>query len=124
MVSFSPMRPCRQVGCRTLVERGYCEQHQPKVARRYDQLRGTSAQRGYGSRWQKARATYLRSHPFCVACAARHRLVPANVVDHVVPHRGDQTLFWDTNNWQPLCKSCHDAKTAREDGGLGNRRLA
>ena len=23
-------------------------------------------------------------------------------------------LFWDTDNWQPLCKQCHSAKTARE----------
>lgn len=25
-------------------------------------------------------------------------------------------LFWDEANWQPLCKPCHDQKTAREDG--------
>jgi len=43
------------------------------------------------------------------------------VVDHIVPHRGDRALFWDTSNWQPLCKPHHDAKTAREDGGFGNR---
>jgi hypothetical protein len=24
-------------------------------------------------------------------------------------------LFWDRDNWQPLCKQCHDKKTARED---------
>lgn len=27
--------------------------------------------------------------------------------------------MWDSANWQPLCKHCHDAKTAREDGGFG-----
>ena len=26
---------------------------------------------------------------------AQGRVVPATVVDHVVPHRGDQKLFWD-----------------------------
>jgi 5-methylcytosine-specific restriction protein A len=41
-------------------------------------------------------------------------VVAATVVDHVVPHRGDQRLFWDTANWAPSCKPCHDAKTARE----------
>jgi 5-methylcytosine-specific restriction protein A len=40
--------------------------------------------------------------------------VPATVVDHIVPHRGDPVLFWDEANWQGLCKLCHDAKTARE----------
>lgn len=27
--------------------------------------------------------------------------------------------MWDECNWQPLCKPCHDSKTAREDGGFG-----
>jgi 5-methylcytosine-specific restriction protein A len=43
------------------------------------------------------------------------------VVDHIIPHRGDQALFWDEENWQPLCLVCHNAKTAREDGGFGNQ---
>jgi 5-methylcytosine-specific restriction endonuclease McrA len=29
------------------------------------------------------------------------------VVDHIQPHRGDQRLFWDRRNWQPLCRTCH-----------------
>ena len=37
----------------------------------------------------------------------------AEVVDHVIPHKGDVVLFWDSRNWQSLCKACHDAKTAR-----------
>ena len=41
--------------------------------------------------------------------------VTLTLVDHIVPHRGDQALFWDEQNWQPLCKSCHDKKTG---GGL------
>lgn len=39
----------------------------------------------------------------------------ATVVDHIIPHRGDQKLFWDRSNWQALCKSCHDSKTMTED---------
>lgn len=29
--------------------------------------------------------------------------------------------FWSVANWQALCKRHHDAKTAAEDGGFGNR---
>jgi 5-methylcytosine-specific restriction protein A len=29
-------------------------------------------------------------------------------------------LFWNETNWQPLCKECHDRKTATEDGGFGH----
>ena len=75
--------------------------------------RQTSAQRGYGGRWQKARETFLRRHPLCIDHQRRGRVVAATVVDHIVPHRGDQALFWDSANWQPLCKLCHDGHKQR-----------
>ncbi|OXE36919.1 MAG: HNH endonuclease [Phenylobacterium zucineum] len=75
--------------------------------------RKSASERGYDSRWQKARDTYLKSHPLCVMCHADGELTPAKVVDHVIPHRGDQKLFWDTANWQALCKRCHDSDKQR-----------
>jgi len=69
---------------------------------------------GYGPRWRRARADYLARHPLCVQCRAAGHIEPSTTVDHIVPHRGDQTLFWDEANWAALCKPCHDAKTARE----------
>lgn len=77
----------------------------------------SSAQRGYSSPWQRARKAYLQVHPLCVMCQKAGRLVPASVVDHVVPHKGDTELFWDASNWQALCKPCHDLKTNLEDHG-------
>jgi len=77
--------------------------------------RQTSAQRGYGSRWQKARATWLRRHPLCADHQERGHIVPATVVDHIVPHRGDSKLFWDQSNWQSLCKTCHDSHKQRQE---------
>jgi len=41
----------------------------------------------------------------------------ATVVDHITPHKGDNDLFWDRANWQSLCESCHNRKTAAEDMG-------
>ena len=61
------------------------------------------------SRWQKARASFLKSHPMCVMCSNEGRVTAANVVDHIKAHAGDQALFWDKANWQPLCKSHHDS---------------
>ena len=91
-----------------------------KSSRLCDTRRGTAASRGYGSRWQKARATYLLSHPLCVHHELNGVIVQATVVDHRVPHKGDWSLFWDTSNWQSLCDKCHNIKTATEDGGFGN----
>ena len=84
-------------------------------------IRQTAAERGYGSRWQKARVTYLRNNPLCAECYKIDRLTAATVVYHIKPHQGNQELFWDHGNWQPLCESCHNRKTAREDGAFGNK---
>jgi 5-methylcytosine-specific restriction endonuclease McrA len=71
-------------------------------------MRPTAAQRGYGSAWQKYRAGYLLSHPYCVKFGK-----VASVVDHVKPHRGDQTLFWDKENHAALCRHCHNSYKQR-----------
>jgi 5-methylcytosine-specific restriction endonuclease McrA len=83
-------------------------------------VRGLCVSGQYNGRWQKARATYLRRNPLCVICKRAGRITAAKVVDHITPHKNDQALFWDTaGNWQALCKTCHDRKTATEDGGFG-----
>jgi 5-methylcytosine-specific restriction protein A len=41
-------------------------------------------------------------------CLARGRTTAATVVDHKIPHKGDQVLFWDQANWQSLCADDHD----------------
>lgn len=47
------------------------------------------------------------------------RIVQASVVDHILPHRGDQALFWDKDNWQSLCAECHNRHKQRiEHGGM------
>nr|WP_318223722.1 HNH endonuclease [Paraburkholderia terrae]MDW3655162.1 HNH endonuclease [Paraburkholderia terrae] len=119
-----PQRPCRRPGCGTLVvaRHGLCPEHLKLAQRQTDENRASSGERGYGSRWRRARETFLRRHPLCecAECRAQHRLLPATVVDHKVPHRGDMRLFWDQSNWQSMSKTCHDRKTATEDGGFGN----
>ncbi|CAN7509406.1 HNH endonuclease signature motif containing protein [Pararhizobium sp. LjRoot238] len=39
------------------------------------------------------------------------------VVDHVIQHKGDQRLFWDPTNWQPLCPDHHDIVKQQEEHG-------
>lgn len=73
--------------------------------------RPSASRRGYNVRWRRARKLFLAEHPWCAQHEREGRYVPATVVDHVIPHRGDHGLFWDEGNWQALCKGCHDAKT-------------
>lgn len=108
-----PDHPCSHPGCPRLVPRGrkYCNEHaglHPEEVR-------SAFSRGYDRKWQRVSKAFLRSHPLCAECQRNGRYVAATVVDHIVPHRGDQKLFWDESNWQPLCKRCHDQKTGRED---------
>jgi 5-methylcytosine-specific restriction protein A len=89
-----------------------------RTNRPYKQERPSAAKRGYGRAWQTASKAYLRAHPVC-AIHGSSCTIEATCVDHVKPHRGDHDFFWDRSNWQAACKSCHDAKTAKEDGGFG-----
>lgn len=68
------------------------------------------------SRWQALRKVVLNKQPLCVECMKAKRITLATVVDHIKPHKGNEELFYDKANLQPLCKSCHDRKTAKEDG--------
>lgn len=103
--------PCAFPGCNRITDKKYCEVHKGTD----EQLRGSSAARGYNYRWRKASKAFLRAHPLCVMCLAEGKYTPAAVVDHIIPHRGDRQLFWDVSNWQSLCKACHDRKTLTID---------
>ncbi|WP_420893629.1 HNH endonuclease [Pseudomonas rhodesiae] len=102
----------------------YCDDHadigKSAEAKRKERRRETSAQRGYSYKWQQARKAYLTKHPLCVECERQGLVVAATDLDHVVPHKGDMGVFWDSSNWQSLCHPCHSRKTASEDGGWGN----
>ena len=105
----APKRPCRHPGCPNLCDKGvYCLQHMEFSS---DRMRGGADARGYNAEWRRARKAFLQKHPLCVQCLKEGFITPATVVDHIIPHRGDGKLFWDENNWQPLCKDCHDQKT-------------
>lgn len=81
----------------------------------------TTAQRGYGGKWQRYRLKFLERNVLCVMCTAQGKVTAANVVDHIVDHRGDQALFWDRANHQALCGPCHSAKTAADGVGAARR---
>lgn len=109
-------KPCRYPGCPEIV-RGvpYCAAHAAKVSREYEETRPSSAARGYGGPWRKLRGMVLNRHPLCADPEGLHiggPVVVATEVDHIVPLARGGTNAW--RNLQPLCKSCHSRKTARE----------
>lgn len=86
-----------------------------ETKRQADDRRGSARQRGYDTKWEKARAAFLAEHPLCRTCEKAGKVTAATVVDHIKPHRGDPVLFWASNNWQPLCKRHHDREKQREE---------
>jgi 5-methylcytosine-specific restriction enzyme A len=68
--------------------------------------------------WYRMRWNQLQKQPLCEYHLKLAEIVQATVADHKVPHRGDETLFFDENNLQSLCKTCHDgAKQQLEKSG-------
>jgi 5-methylcytosine-specific restriction protein A len=93
----------------------------PNVHKPPSTKRPSAHKQGYGRRWQLLREVFLGEHPLCARCQERGMFVSSTVVDHIKPHRGDETLFWDVGNLEALCASCHSRKTASRDGGFGNK---
>ncbi|QQN73943.1 HNH endonuclease signature motif containing protein [Croceicoccus sp. YJ47] len=77
--------------------------------------RRKTAERGYGSKWQRERLVFLDQHPLCERCEADGRVEAATVVNHRIPHKGNMKLFWDRSNWEATCKRHHDSDIQREE---------
>jgi len=111
---------CLRPQCPAIVSRGYCAAHRA-MARPFGHRRA----QGYTRRWDQRAAAFRKRYPLCgqrpggqrpvmSECYDRGIVTVAAQVDHVVPHRGDQGLFWDeANNWQSLCRSCGARKTRK-----------
>ena len=69
-------------------------------------------------RWRRRSRAFLALNPMCRMCEEIGKVTLATVVDHIRPHRGDESLFFDESNWQGLCPSCHSgAKREIERSG-------
>jgi 5-methylcytosine-specific restriction protein A len=78
--------------------------------------------RGYTKRWARASKHFLLLYPLCgmrpnhqlpvlSQCFLEKRDTPSTQTDHVIPHRGDERLFWSIDNWQALCATCGARKS-------------
>jgi 5-methylcytosine-specific restriction protein A len=123
-VTLKPPSCCRTPTCGGYaVERGYCSvciAAIPAVdAKELFDKTHPFQHLYYTARWRvKLRPLILRRDPICVVC--NHN--PSTIVDHVIDHRGDETLFFDPANLRGICKPCHDFKTGSTHGG--NRKNA
>lgn len=83
-----------------------------EMTRRFNQRHERST-----SRYQRGRAAFLSVNPLCAHCERDGLVIAADEVDHITPLKDNPTVeaFWDPDNWQGLCRPCHELKTAREN---------
>jgi 5-methylcytosine-specific restriction protein A len=93
---------------RPQVFRAHGQRSTAEVKQAAEANRGSARERGYGARWDRASAGFKLKHPLCAGCEAIGRVVPTVVTDHVEPHKGDQSKFWNARAWQPACRWHHD----------------
>jgi 5-methylcytosine-specific restriction protein A len=111
-----PKRFCIKTGCKEIVDYGYCKEHtmvRQKTKKDYTNWYSLKS-------WRAMRLAILQEEPFCVECCKKGIITRAECIDHIQSHKGNWSMFMDRRNLQPLCYSCHNTKTAREDGGFGN----
>ena len=88
--------------------------HSKRLAKPF--AKRTQDKRYWSTLWRKLRKAWLKQSPVCVACGWT-----ANVVDHIRPV-SQGGAFYDRNNLQSLCTSCHNRKSAKEKAGTTTQR--
>lgn len=73
----------------------------------------------YDKDWRALRARVLAEEPWCRLCLAQGVQRRSRVGDHIETVRARPDLRLARSNIQALCWPCHNAKTNRQDGGLG-----
>jgi 5-methylcytosine-specific restriction endonuclease McrA len=67
--------------------------------------------------WKKVRKLQLQRESLCRTCLSASRIVAASVADHVIRYNtkeGQELGFFNMDNLQSLCSSCHARKSNRE----------
>jgi 5-methylcytosine-specific restriction enzyme A len=114
-------RPCKFGCCPVLVDSGYCNLHQQKIADRHRQEQNEDPLRKFykNKRWDGTRIVILGRDPVCKQC----HLSASTVVHHIIDARvwvGNGNDFYDADNLLGWCKPCHDAHTAVTSGFAGS----
>lgn len=102
---------CKFSGCNNyaLENKSYCKEHY-NPSKPFSKAVRSNENLYQSSRWRNLRKSHLEKYDYCVMCGSRNDLT----VDHINTPRGNEDLFFSTENLQTLCKSCHRFKTALE----------
>lgn len=108
-------KECRELGCHSpkTNRSTFCVKHGGGITEK-----GKANSKLYGQAyWRKQREAQLSKDPLCAACLLDGKVVQAEHIDHVFPHRQDATRF-RLNHFQSLCQYHHVIKTQFEGRGV------
>lgn len=119
---------CSHAGCRSIVDHNNdgssprCEKHKKsRTPTRSTEERKSTYSHHYNDkgqnlyslyRWKKLRKHKVTLNPFCEHCWLVGIAKPVDEVDHIHEIE-DGGEFWDIDNLQSLCRSCHETKTRK-----------
>lgn len=115
-------RLCSYPGCNLFAVAGhtYCEKHLAQSKKRHEEwlkehkpfATATRANESlyHTYKWISLRKKILKENDSCRICGKTDGLT----VDHIIPPRGNEELFFNENNLQVLCVECHRIKTQQE----------
>lgn len=89
---------CNYPNCGKLIEKGksYCTEHYKSHDGRY--------KRTY---WKKVRKAKIARNCFCELCEKKGKYIKTEIVHHIKDAQEHVDLFFDIDNLQSLCRSCH-----------------
>src|SRR5689334_8855121 len=102
--------PCVIPGCGQHAQyRGRCSTHMKGMEQERPNV---DARKWYHTRrWELLKAQVRAEEPCCGMCLTEGQAVPGTQTDHIVPHRGNEALFFNRQNLQNLCEHHHSLKT-------------
>ncbi len=106
---------CRELGCQNpkTARSTFCAEHGGGMTEK-----GKQNSRLYNkTAWSQIRSRELSKQPLCAACLLEGKVSVAEHVDHVFPHRREESKF-HRNLFQSLCASHHTLKTQQESKGI------
>jgi 5-methylcytosine-specific restriction protein A len=113
---------CAFRGCPKTTRQRYCDEHLPLARKVWDRSRGTTTERGYDGAWkQVAEQRRQLDCGLCQHCLPTGRVVPSQLVDHILPIHVRPDWRLEIGNTQVLCFDCHTVKTSEDMQRYGGR---
>jgi 5-methylcytosine-specific restriction protein A len=110
---------CGHRGCPNTTTERFCPEHLPLARKMIDERRGSTKERGYDADWRRVAAARRELDEWLCQHCLPERLVPSNIVDHILPIHVRPDWRLEIDNTQVLCRDCHTKKTSQDNVKYG-----